>query len=83
MAREIFVFQYLSEKFHWALKDTTVLRLALSLGAVLTTLLLRPVATAMLIRQSVATTTIDLGTIRISLLVLVVCFVVAWAGWFG
>lgn len=78
MASETFVFQYLSEKFHWALKDTTILRLALSLGAVLTTLLLGPLATATLVRKGVATMTIDLGIIHISLLVLVVCFVTAW-----
>ncbi|KAJ4292766.1 hypothetical protein N0V90_009429 [Kalmusia sp. IMI 367209] len=78
MASESFTFQYLSERFSWPLHKTTILRFALSLGAVLVTLLIGPLVSATLVRKGVSPPRIDLGIARISLLVLTVCFVVAW-----
>jgi hypothetical protein len=78
MASEAFAFQYLSQKFGWPLPNTTVLRFALSFGAVITTLVIGPAATAILAHKGVATPRIDLGIIHVSLLALVVFFVVAW-----
>jgi hypothetical protein len=78
MASEAFVFQYLSEKFGWPLRETTILRFALSLGAVITTLVIGPIVISVLARRGVPTATIDLGIILISLFVLTACFIVAW-----
>ncbi|KAL2680345.1 hypothetical protein Neosp_007942 [[Neocosmospora] mangrovei] len=78
MASEAFVFQYLSERFDWPLRDTTILRFALSFGAVITTLILGPLATLIFTARGVPAPTINLVIIRLSILVLVVCFIAAW-----
>ena len=78
MASEAFVFQYLSERFGWPLQETTVLRFALSIGAVLATLVVGPLVSSRLARKGVPTPTIDLGIIWVSLFTLTICFVVAW-----
>ena len=78
MASEAFVFQYLSEKFGWLLQDTTILRFALSFGAVLSTLVIGPLISSSLARRGVSTPKIDVGIICSSLLLLTACFMVAW-----
>ncbi|UPK93467.1 hypothetical protein LCI18_004402 [Fusarium solani-melongenae] len=78
MASEAFVFQYLSERFDWQLRDTTILRFALSFGAVITTLILGPLATLIFTARGVPAPAINLTIIRLSTLVLVVCFIAAW-----
>ena len=78
MASESFVFQYLSERFRWPLSQTTVLRFALSFGAVLTTLILAPCLSSRLIRRGVSVTTVDLSIVYASLLILTICFIIAW-----
>jgi len=70
MASEAFIFQYLSEKFGWPLHDTTILRFTLSLGAVLTKLVISPLASSMIARRGVAASTINLGIIYTSLTIL-------------
>lgn len=78
MASEGFVFQYLSEKFGWPLRDTTILRFALSFGAVISTLIIGPLVSSTLTRRATQPATINLIMIHSSLLLLVVCFIVAW-----
>ena len=78
MASETFVFQYLSEKFGWPLKETTILRFALSIGAILATLVIGPLVSSRLSRRGVPIPMIDMGIIYVSLFTLTVCFVVAW-----
>ena len=78
MASEAFVFQYFSERFGWPLPETTILRFALSSGAVLATLMIGPLVSSELARRAVPTPTIDLGIICVSLSALTICFVVAW-----
>ena len=78
MANEAFVFQYLSERFNWLLRETTILHFALSFGAVLSTLVIGPLVSSRLTHRGLPTRTIDLGIISASLAVLTVCFIIAW-----
>lgn len=78
MASEAFVFQYFSEKFGWPLQETTILRFALSFGAVVATLVIGPLVSSRLALRGVPTPTIDLGIVCISLLALTICFTIAW-----
>lgn len=78
MASESFLFQYLSEVFGWPLQDTTVLRFALSSGAVLMTMFIGPAASYALARRGMPTSTIVMGTIYLSTIALTIFFLVAW-----
>ncbi|KEY64049.1 Sat21 [Stachybotrys chartarum IBT 7711] len=78
MASEAFIFQYLSEKFGWPLRETTVMRLALSSGAVISTLIICPLANATLHNRGVASARINIGAVHASSIVLVASFIMAW-----
>lgn len=78
MASEAFVFQYLSERFNWPLRSATVLRFALSFGAVITTLFLAPLSSSALVERGIAPFTVDRSIVRLSLFALSLCFIVAW-----
>jgi hypothetical protein len=77
-ASEAFMFQYASEKFLWALYQTTWLRVAQACGAVTVTLIVYPLLTLYLSRRGVASRITDLSLIRSSLLILMLSFFFAW-----
>ncbi|KAI1127103.1 major facilitator superfamily domain-containing protein [Nemania abortiva] len=78
MASETFGPQYLSERFSWPLRNTTIIRFALSLGAVIATGVIGPAVSSLLDRRGVPTLRVNLSIIRVSLLALTAFFVTAW-----
>ncbi|KAI0903626.1 major facilitator superfamily domain-containing protein [Ustulina deusta] len=78
MASEAFGAQYLAERFGWDLQNTTIIRFALSLSAVIATVAIGPFVSFLLKRQGASAATISLYIIRVSLLVLTAFFLVAW-----
>ncbi|GAW23526.1 hypothetical protein ANO14919_130860 [Xylariales sp. No.14919] len=78
MASEAFGAQYLAERFGWDLQNTTIIRFALSLGAVIATVAVGPFASFLLKRRGASAASINIYIVRVSLLVLTVFFLVAW-----
>lgn len=70
-----FTYQFASESFGWAIAQTTWLRVSQAAGSALVTMLLLPLLSSLLIRQS---RSLDLAAIRISLLIASVGFGLLW-----
>ena len=75
---EGFIFQYTSEKFGWKLEDTTWLRIAAGVGAVITTMIICPLLTFFCTQRGYNTHRLDLWIIRICLVVLFASFLLAF-----
>ena len=75
---EGFIFQYTSEKFGWKLEDTTWLRIAAGIGAVITTMMICPLLTFFCARRGYNTHNLDLWIIRTCLMVLCASFLLAF-----
>ena len=77
-AAEAFMFQYVSEKFHWPLQQTTWLRVADAGGAITATFIICPVITSYLSGRGIPSCITDLGMIRSALLIPMISFFLAW-----
>ncbi len=75
---EGFMFQYASERFHWALYQTAWLRVANALGAIFATMIAWPVITSILVDKDVVAHKIDVNAVRISLAIVSFSFFGAW-----
>ena len=76
-ASSVFAPQYVSDKFKWSLHQTTWLRVSGS-GAAVLVYLIAPPMNAWLIKKGSLPSTVDMNTIRGSLLVLAFSFIAAW-----
>jgi hypothetical protein len=72
-ASEGFAFQYTSAKFGWQLRETTWLRVAAAVGAILI-VMIAPLTTQILVRRGMNTHTVDLNFMRFALVTLSVSF---------
>nr|POE77997.1 efflux pump ustt [Quercus suber] len=79
---EYFVPQYASERFNWELRQTTWLRTAFALGAIVSTIAVGPFITVILRNRNFPPRTIDLGLTNASLWILAVAYIGAWGAEF-
>ncbi|KAF2253565.1 hypothetical protein BU26DRAFT_381178, partial [Trematosphaeria pertusa] len=75
---ETFMFQYVSEKFHWSLRMTTWLTVTNAMGAVFVTLIVLPVAVSIGASHGFRSDRVELLAVRTSLLILTSSFFAAW-----
>jgi hypothetical protein len=80
---EAFMFQYAAEKFQWELRDTTWLRVASSIGAIIATLLVGPAIQSVCRKHGVSSKALDLNTVRTALIILSISFLGTWISWSG
>jgi hypothetical protein len=72
-----FAFQYVSERFKWQLQDTAWVRAASGAGAI-SIGIIAPVVTAQLLKRDFNPPSVDLGSIRAALTVLMISFLATW-----
>ena len=73
-----FVYQHVSETFHWALSKTNWLRFSEAVGSSVTTFVFLPLLSAYLDRKDHNAKKLDLNVIRASLLIAAVGFAILW-----
>lgn len=75
---EGFMFQYVSERFNWALQKTSWLRVANASGAIFATMIAWPLVTSLFVNKGTVAHRVDLNSVRLSLGIVSLSFFCAW-----
>lgn len=79
MMSDYFWYQYASERFHWALRQTAWLRVSQAVGASFVTAGVLPFLTAHLLRRGTRAQNLDLRVVKVSLVFHIAGFFGVWA----